>query len=117
MTQHSKKAAAFLKDAKYSQWHDATFWAVRSKRDTMAQGLPEWERLREKASAIKRHTLSHLDEYLEQFAAQAEKNARDRIIINALEEDVGNGDVTTMSVIPEGTEAEGCGKRQACGRS
>ena len=49
MTQHSKKAAAFLKDAKYSQWHDATFWAVRSKRDTMAQGLPEWERLREKA--------------------------------------------------------------------
>jgi len=74
MTQHSKKAAAFLKDAKYSQWHDATFWAVRSKRDAMAQGLPEWERLREKASAIKRHTLSHLDEYLEQFAAQAEKN-------------------------------------------
>ena len=74
MTQHSKKAAAFLKDAKYSQWHDATFWAVRSKRDTMAQGLPEWERLREKASAIKRHTLSHLDEYLEQFAAQAQKN-------------------------------------------
>lgn len=74
MTQHSKKAAAFLKDAKYSQWHDATFWAVRSKRDTMAQGLPEWERLREKASAIKRHTLSHLDEYLEQFAVQAQKN-------------------------------------------
>ena len=74
MTQHSKKAAAFLKDAKYSQWHDATFWAVRSKRDTMARGLPEWERLREKASAIKRHTLSHLDEYLERFAAQAQKN-------------------------------------------
>lgn len=40
----------------------------------MAYGLEEWEQLREKASAIKRHTLTHLDEYLDQFATNAEKN-------------------------------------------
>ena len=52
----------------------ATFWAVRTKRDNMAYGLDEWEQLREKASAIKRHTITHLDEYLDQFATNAEKN-------------------------------------------
>ena len=73
-TSHSKNAKAFLKNGEYATWHDATFWGVRAKRDNMAYGLPEWEQLREKASAIKRHTLSHLDEYLEQFADNAQKN-------------------------------------------
>ena len=73
-TQHSNKAARFLKNGTYAKWHDATFWAVRTKRDNMAQGLDEWEQLREKASAIKRHTITHLDEYLDQFATNAEKN-------------------------------------------
>ena len=74
MSKHSKKAKGFLKDARYSEWHDATFWAVREKRDGMAHGLPEWEQLREKASQIKLHTLSHLDQYLEQFAADMLKD-------------------------------------------
>ena len=73
-TQHSKAAKQFLKNQTYAHWHDATFWAVRSKRDNMAYGLDEWEQLREKASAIKRHTITHLDEYLDQFATAAEKN-------------------------------------------
>ena len=73
-TAHSKAAKEFLKNEKYSHWHDATFWSVRTKRDNMAHGLKEWEQLREKASAIKRHTISHLDEYLDQFATNAEKN-------------------------------------------
>ena len=73
-TQHSKKAKAFLQNQDYARWHDNTFWAVRQKRDNMAQGLDEWEQLREKASQIKRHTITHLDEYLDQFAANAEKN-------------------------------------------
>ena len=60
-TQHSKAAKEFLKNQKYASWHDATFWSVRSKRDNMAMGLEEWEQLREKASAIKKHTISHLD--------------------------------------------------------
>ena len=73
-TAHSNAAKAFLKNQKYAGWHDATFWSVRTKRDNMAYGLEEWEQLREKASQIKRHTISHLDEYLDQFATNAEKN-------------------------------------------
>ena len=73
-TQHSKAAQEFLKDQAYAQWHDNTFWAVRQKRDNMAQGLDEWEQLREKASQIKRHTITHLDEYLDQFSTNAERN-------------------------------------------
>ena len=42
-TQHSKNAKKFLKNGTYAKWHDATFWAVRTKRDNMAQGLDEWE--------------------------------------------------------------------------
>lgn len=73
-TSHSKAAKEFLKNQEYAKWHDATFWSVRTKRDKMAYGLEEWKQLREKASAIKRHTLTHLDEYLDQFATNAEKN-------------------------------------------
>ena len=73
-TGHSKAAKEFLKNQTYAKWHDATFWAVRTKRDNMAYGLEEWEQLREKASQIKRHTITHLDEYLEQFATKAEEN-------------------------------------------
>ena len=73
-TFHSKSAKSFLKDEKYSSWHDKTFWSVRQKRDAMAEKLDEWEQLREKASQIKLHTLSHLDKYLEEFSCNAEKN-------------------------------------------
>ena len=73
-TGHSIAAKEFLKNQTYAKWHDATFWSVRTKRDNMAYGLEEWEQLREKASQIKRHTITHLDEYLDQFATNAEKN-------------------------------------------
>ena len=36
--------------------------------------IPEWEELRSLASAIKEHTLTHLDEYLDQFEANARAN-------------------------------------------
>lgn len=73
-TSHSRLAKEFLKDSQYADWHDETFWSCRTKRDTMAHDLPEWERLREKASQIKRHTITNLDKYLTQFADAAEKN-------------------------------------------
>lgn len=73
-TLHSKAAAAFLANAKKVTWHDETFWSLRAKRDAMAHETDEWEQLRDTASAIKKHTLSHLDEYLERFTANAEKN-------------------------------------------
>lgn len=71
-TQHSKNADRFTRDAEKTTWHDATFWAVRHKRDLMAAELPEWEELRRHASDIKKHTITHLADYLEQFSAQLE---------------------------------------------
>ena len=73
-TGHSKAAKAYLKNEVKSRWHDNTLWGVRAKRDNMAKGLQEWEHLRELASAIKKHTITHLDTYLEQFASNAESN-------------------------------------------
>lgn len=73
-TLHTKAATAFLKNEEKSTWHDATFWGVRVKRDTMASTLDEWEELRETASAIKKHTITHMNHYLEQFEAAAKAN-------------------------------------------
>jgi len=73
-TRHSKAAKQFLKNGEKAQWQDNTLWGVRVKRDRMAVSLPEWEQLRDMASAIKKHTLSHLDTYLEKFSENAEAN-------------------------------------------
>ena len=73
-TLHTKAAHVFNKDVNKVTWHNNTFWNLRSKRDNMALGLDEWEQLRELASGIKRHTVTHLDKYLEQFSDNAEKN-------------------------------------------
>jgi L-lactate dehydrogenase complex protein LldF len=70
---HPKNAAAFIADKEKAKWHDGALWFVRAKRDRMANSLPEWETLREKASAIKQHMVARLPDYLEQFAAAAEK--------------------------------------------
>ncbi|MDB5340127.1 MAG: hypothetical protein JWN70_5746 [Planctomycetaceae bacterium] len=68
---HPSRAAKFVKDDARSHWHDETLWFVRVKRDRAAQALPEWEHLRETASAIKANVAANLADYLEQF----EKNA------------------------------------------
>jgi L-lactate dehydrogenase complex protein LldF len=47
---------------------------VRVKRDRAAASVPEWEALRARASAIKEHALTHLDEYLVQFEENAVRN-------------------------------------------
>ncbi|MDR1981881.1 MAG: lactate utilization protein [Tannerellaceae bacterium] len=73
-TQHAQEAARFIANKKQEQWHNETLWQVRRKRDRLAMDIPEWEVLREWASGIKMHTLSHLDRYLERFAANAEAN-------------------------------------------
>lgn len=73
-TSHSRAAEKFLNNGKYADWHDNTFWSVRMKRDRMARDLPEWERLRELGSQIKRHTLTNMDHYLAKFADNATAN-------------------------------------------
>ena len=74
MSNHAKKAAAFLRDKERARWHDQSVWFVREKRDNASKSVPDWERLRETAHKIKRHTLANLSRYLEEF----EKNARAR---------------------------------------
>jgi L-lactate dehydrogenase complex protein LldF len=71
---HAAAAARFTADEARTDWHDAALWFVREKRDVAAAALPEWETLRTLASEIKEHTLSHLDEYLERFEANAIAN-------------------------------------------
>ena len=73
-TKHSKAAKAYLQDDSVVTRHDQTFFGVRQKRDRMAQALPEWEDLREMANQIKRHTVTHLADYLERFERNAEHN-------------------------------------------
>ena len=70
---HPALAKQFIVNRDRAQWHDKALWFVREKRDRMAAAVPEWELLRETASAIKSHTQSRLAEYLEQFEANAKK--------------------------------------------
>lgn len=74
MSSHSIKAKAFLKNEARASWHDKALYAVREKRDRQAYSLPEWEELRNTASQIKEHTLSHLADYLEEFERNATAN-------------------------------------------
>lgn len=74
MMPHAQKAAIFNKDEARTDWHDASLWMVRNKRDFAVSEIPEWEFLREFASDIKMHTLSKLDDYLESFEKAAIQN-------------------------------------------
>ncbi len=71
---HAERAADFLLDEPRTNWHDESLWHVRSKRDTIVQGISEWESIRQLGSDIKDNVLSNLDTYLEEFAAQATAN-------------------------------------------
>jgi L-lactate dehydrogenase complex protein LldF len=68
---HAAAATKFVADNQRAHWHDESLWFVRMKRDKMAHSLPEWEVLREAASDIKAHMVSHIAKYLEQFEANA----------------------------------------------
>ncbi|MGE3315644.1 MAG: lactate utilization protein B [Planctomycetaceae bacterium] len=70
---HAVLAADFVANDERAHWHDQALWFVRAKRDRSAQALPEWELIREKAAAVKRHTISRLADYLEEFERNATK--------------------------------------------
>lgn len=67
-------AAQFVAERSHEQFFDTLMWALREARDRRASEVLEWEQLRDLASAIKEHTLSHLADYLEQFEANARRN-------------------------------------------
>src|ERR1700758_2388295 len=67
------RAARFISLQVHETTHDRLVWRMRQNRDKAVAGVPEWEKLRNLASQIKEHTLTHLDHYLEQFEANATK--------------------------------------------
>jgi L-lactate dehydrogenase complex protein LldF len=70
----AEAAARFIAAPEHEKMHDERLWDLRQKRDREMHGIPEWEVLRSLASAIKEHTLTHLDEYLDQFEVNARAN-------------------------------------------
>src|SRR6516162_5122378 len=70
----ARDAAQFIEDETHEARFDELIWMLRQKRDEAAAQVPEWEQLRDLASAIKEHTLSNLAHYLEMFEANAQRN-------------------------------------------
>src|SRR5260370_29622543 len=50
-----------IRDHVHEPMHDRFLWATMQRRNKEAAAIPEWEELREIASTIKEHTLTHLD--------------------------------------------------------
>jgi len=71
---HAEASSHFIEATAHLEFHDRRLWDLRLKRDRETHGMVEWEDLRNLASAIKEHTLSHLADYLEQFETKASKN-------------------------------------------
>lgn len=109
---HPDKARDFIRDRERTHWHDQALWFVREKRDRAAQSVPEWEALRERAATIKAHTMAHLDNYLEQFEANAkakgiqvhwaeDAEAHNRIVLQILQEHQVTRLVKSKSMLTE----------------
>lgn len=68
---HVSRARSFTADVERTTWHDQALWFVRAKRDAAADLVPDWERLRDEAAAIKRDALGRLPELWLEFESQA----------------------------------------------
>ena len=71
---HATLAEVFNRDEDRVDWHDGALWWIRQKRDRSANLTPQWEELREAASAIKSNVISNLHDYLLQFEENLKKN-------------------------------------------
>src|SRR5262245_10474651 len=68
---HPEAAARFVANGERLHWHDQAVWWVRQKRDAASASVADWEALRAAAAGIKRHALSRLADYLEEFERNA----------------------------------------------
>jgi hypothetical protein len=69
-------AARFISLEVHESTHDRLVWGMRQNRDRAVAGVTDRGKLREVASQIEEHTITHLDQYLEQFEANAANWAR-----------------------------------------
>ena len=108
----SEAANRFIAAPEHEKMHDERLWDLRQKRDREMHGIPEWEELRDLASAIKEHTLTHLDAYLDQFETNARANgvkvhwARDagehnRIVLDILQSHGAKRLIKSKSMLTE----------------
>jgi len=63
-----------MKLFKDANWLNDSLKYVYNKRDSAIHRVNEWESLKQEASNIKAHTISHLDRYLQEFEENASKN-------------------------------------------
>jgi len=68
---HAQLAGKFYRNR--GVWHDQNLWEIRKKRDRAIKMVPEWEELRQKASAIKNRVVEKLPQLLEEFRKNARK--------------------------------------------
>jgi L-lactate dehydrogenase complex protein LldF len=71
---HAQNANEFINNSGKMKWHDKALWFVREKRDNCSKTIDEWEAIRDEASKIKKHTLSNLYNYLQEFEKNALEN-------------------------------------------
>ncbi len=113
----AEAAARFIAAPVHETMHDARLWDLRQKRDREMHGIPEWEELRSLASAIKEHTLTHLDEYLGQFEENARSNgiqvhwARDAAEHNHIVHEILRGHGARSLIKSKSMLTEECGFR------
>ena len=115
---HAEAAKRFLAAPEHLKFHDERLWDMRKKRDRQAFAIDEWEELRELASKIKEHTLTHLDTYLEQFEAAAKANgvivhwAKDGAEHNAIVLDILRARGAATLIKSKSMLTEECGMRE-----
>ena len=69
----NRGAAVAIADEKIQRSLLGLYDGFHSSRQRAAEGTPGWEELRERARAVKMHTIANLDLYLEEFAERVEQ--------------------------------------------
>jgi len=69
-----QNAAKTIANARLAEAYRSSTVRLTTHRSMAFQEVPGFERLRDAAREVKRHTIEHLDHYLEQFADNVERN-------------------------------------------
>src|ERR1051326_5213673 len=95
-----------LGDAHLTEAYRSSTLRLYTHRLSAAQELPGFDRLRDRARALKREVITHLDHYLDQFATNAERQgtrvhwatgaAEACSIVVAIARSAGAGDVVSL---------------------